>query len=106
MLAEAKKNGQPQAVAETNAAALSPLTEDGRTGLIQWNFDVDTVTDVEQSSRDAVTEAVDDARDAGLTAEVTGTGMQGIPEMGMTSELIGIAVALLVLVLTLSLIHI
>ncbi|WP_434965822.1 MMPL family transporter [Janibacter indicus] len=100
MLAEAKKNGQPQAVAETNAAALSPLTEDGRTGLIQWNFDVDTVTDVEQSSRDAVTEAVDDARDAGLTAEVTGTGMQGIPEMGMTSELIGIAVALLVLVLT------
>ena len=100
MLAEAKKNGQPQAVAETNAAALSPLTEDGRTGLIQWNFDVDTVTDVEQSSRDAVTEAVDDARDAGLTAEVTGTGMQGIPEMGKTSELIGIAVALLVLVLT------
>ncbi|SMC38451.1 MMPL family transporter [Janibacter indicus] len=100
MLAEAKKNGQPQAVAETNAAALSPLTEDGRTGLIQWNFDVDTVTDVEQSSRDAVTEAVDDARDAGLTAEVTGTGMQGTPEMGMTSELIGIAVALLVLVLT------
>lgn len=100
MLAEAKKNGQPQAVAETNAAALSPLTEDGRTGLIQWTFDVDTVTDVEQSSRDAVTEAVDDARDAGLTAEVTGTGMQGIPEMGMTSELIGIAVALLVLVLT------
>ncbi|QOK22530.1 MMPL family transporter [Janibacter indicus] len=100
MLAEAKKNGQPQAVAETNAAALSPLTEDGRTGLIQWNFDVDTVTDVEQSSRDAVTEAVDDARDAGLTAEVTGTGMQGSPEMGMTSELIGIAVALLVLVLT------
>ena len=100
MLAEAKKNGQPQAVAETNAAALSPLTEDGRTGLIQWNFDVDTVTDVEQSSRDAVTEAVDDARDAGLTAEVTGTGMQGTPEMGKTSELIGIAVALLVLVLT------
>lgn len=100
MLAEAKKNGQPQAVAETNAAALSPLTEDGRTGLIQWNFDVDTVTDVEQSSRDAVTEAVDDARDAGLTAEVTGTGMQGNPEMGKTSELIGIAVALLVLVLT------
>ncbi|MHA7126143.1 MMPL family transporter [Janibacter indicus] len=100
MLAEAKKNGQPQAVAEANTAALSPLTEDGRTGLVQWNFDVDTVTDVEQSSRDAVTEAVDDARDAGLTAEVTGTGMQGIPEMGMTSELIGIAVALLVLVLT------
>ena len=100
MLAEAKKNGQPQAVAETNAAALSPLTEDGRTGLIQWNFDVDTVSDVEQSSRDAVTEAVDDARDAGLAAEVTGTGMQGNPEMGKTSELIGIAVALLVLVLT------
>ncbi|MDN5716966.1 MAG: MMPL family transporter [Janibacter sp.] len=96
----AQQNGQPTAVAEANAAAVSPLTEDGRTGLIQWTFDVDTVTDVEQGSRDAVTAAVDDARDAGLTVEATGSGMQGMPEMGMTSELIGVAIALLVLVLT------
>ncbi|WP_068266043.1 MMPL family transporter [Janibacter limosus] len=99
-LDNAKKNGQPTAVAEANAAAVSPLTEDGRTGLIQWTFDVDTVTDVEQGSRDAVTAAVDDARDAGLTVEATGSGMQGMPEMGITSELIGVAIALLVLVLT------
>mgnify|MGYP002651759126 CR=1 FL=1 len=99
-LDQAKESGQPTEVARANAAAVSPLTEDGRTGLIQWTFDVETVTDVEQTSRDAVTEAVDDARDAGLTVEATGTGMQGMPEMGMTSELIGIAVALVVLVLT------
>jgi RND superfamily putative drug exporter len=100
LLQQAEKSGQPEAVAQANAAAVSPLTEDGRTGLIQWTFDVDTVTDVEQSTRDDVTAAVDHARDSGLTVEVTGTGMQGMPEMGMTSELIGIAVALLVLVLT------
>ncbi|GAA8845210.1 MMPL family transporter [Helicobacter pylori] len=100
LLQQAEKSGQPEAVARANAAAVSPLTEDGRTGLIQWTFDVDTVTDVEQSTRDDVTAAVDHARDSGLTVEVTGTGMQGMPEMGMTSELIGIAVALLVLVLT------
>lgn len=99
-LDNAKKNGQPVAVAQANAAAISPLTKDGRTGLVQWTFDVETVTDVEQTTRDAVTAAVDDANAAGLTAEVTGSGMQGMPEMGMTSELIGVAIALLVLVLT------
>lgn len=99
-LDEATKSGQPEAVAKANAAAVSPLTPDGRTGLVQWTFDVETITDVEPSTRDAIHAAVDQANDAGLTAEVTGTGMQGMPEMGLTSELIGVAVALLVLVLT------
>ncbi|WP_068424200.1 MMPL family transporter [Janibacter terrae] len=99
-LDNAAKNGQPEAVARADAQAVSPLTEDGRTGLVQWTFDVEAVTDVEQESRDAVHTAVDDARDSGLTVEATGTGMQGMPEMGMTSELIGVAVALVVLVLT------
>lgn len=99
-LEQAKSNGQPEAVAKANAAAVSPLTEDGRTGLVQWTFDVDTVTDVEPATRDAVHEAVDAADTDDLTVEVTGTGMQGMPEMGMTSELIGVAVALVVLVLT------
>lgn len=99
-LDNATKNGQPAAVARANAAAVSPLTADGRTGLIQWTFDVPTITDVEQPTRDAVITAVDDARDSGLTVEVSGSGMQGMPEMGMTSELIGVAIALLVLVLT------
>ncbi|WP_277453084.1 MMPL family transporter [Janibacter sp. DB-40] len=99
-LASAQENGTPKEVAEANAAVVSPLSEDGRAGLIQWTFDADSVTDVEPATKDAVHAAVEDARDAGLEAAATGSGMQGMPEMGVTSELIGIGVALLVLVLT------
>lgn len=86
--------------AEANAAALSPLSADGRIGTITWSFDVPTVTDVEPATQDAVLAAVDAARESGLTAEVNGAGMQSFAPPGGTSELIGIAIAALVLVLT------
>lgn len=97
---QAKKADMPESVAKENAAAVSPLSEDGRAGLIQWTFDADGLTDVDPASQEAVHDAVERAERSGLTAEATGNGMQGMPEMGATSELIGIAVALLVLVLT------
>ena len=97
---QAKKNGMPAAVAKENAAAVSPLSEDGNAGLIQWTFDADSLTDVEPSSQEEVTNAVERAERSGLTAEASGPGMQGMPEMGVTSELIGIGIALLVLILT------
>ncbi|MBD8868051.1 MMPL family transporter [Nocardioides donggukensis] len=92
--------GTPRAQAEADAAALLPLSDDGRIGTITWAFDVDTVADVEPEARDAVLDALEGARDAGLTAEVNGAGMTVMEPPGGTSELIGIAVALLVLVLT------
>src|SRR5699024_5200393 len=96
----AQAQGMPDPVATDHAAAASPLSDDGRIGLIQWTFDADSITDVEPATQDAVHDVVDDARDSGLKVEVTGSGMQGMPDMGVTSELIGVAVALLVLVLT------
>lgn len=100
VLKAAEENGMPEAVAKENADALSPLSEDGRAGLIQWTFDADSLADVEPSSQEDVRNAVERAERSGLTAEASGPGMQGMPEMGATSELIGIAVALLVLVMT------
>ena len=97
---QAKKNGMPAAVAKENAAAVSPLSQDGSAGLIQLTFDADSLTDVEPSSQEEVTNAVERAERSGLTAEASGPGMQGMPEMGVTSELIGIGIALLVLILT------
>lgn len=76
------------------------LAADDRVGAVSFTFDVDTVTDVDIESQDAVTAIVEDARDSGLVVEVNGPGMQGMPHIGLTSELIGITVALLVLVLT------
>jgi putative drug exporter of the RND superfamily len=96
----AKDAGSPVETARDNAAALSPLSEDGRVGLIQWEFDVDSVADVEPATIEALMEVMDDASGDGLTVEANGSGTTGMPEIGGTSELIGIAVALLVLILT------
>ncbi|WP_110207582.1 MMPL family transporter [Nocardioides daejeonensis] len=79
---------------------LLSLTEDGRTGVITFSYDVDTVMDVKPASQDAVKDAMEKARDAGLTVEANGSGMSSMEAPGGTSELIGIGLALLVLVLT------
>ena len=100
MVAAAQEQGQPVEQAEANAAALSPLSADGRTGTMTWTFDVDSVTDVEPATQDAVLAALDTAHEAGLTAEVNGAGMQSFTPPGGVSELVGIAIAALVLVLT------
>jgi RND superfamily putative drug exporter len=92
--------GQPRGVAEANAAALSPLSPDERVGTITWNFAVDKPTDVQKATQDDVNAAIADARETGLTVEVNGSGMQSFELPGGSSELIGIAVAALVLVLT------
>jgi RND superfamily putative drug exporter len=55
---------------------------------------------VEVATQDAVKDALAEARDAGLFAEANGSGMGSMEEPGGTSELIGIGVALVVLVLT------
>lgn len=100
MLKAAAEQGTPAAQAEANAAALSPLGADGRIGTMSWTFDVKTVTDVEPATQDKVLAALDTARDQGLTVEVNGAGMQSFAPPGGTSELIGIAIAALVLILT------
>lgn len=92
-----------QAAAEANAAAVSPLSPDGRVGTIDFAFDVDTVTDVEPETKEQVLDLVEDARGEGLQVEVTGSGMAAGPggeEGGVSVELIGIAIALVVLAFT------
>ena len=86
--------------ARDNAAALSPLSDDGRVGLIQWEFDVDSVADVEPATIEALMAAMDDASGDALTVEANGSGTTAIMEIGGTSELIGVGVALIVLLLT------
>jgi RND superfamily putative drug exporter len=94
------KAGAPRDVAEANATALSPLSADQRVGTVSWSFGVESPTDVKKSTQDAVLHAMAQARDSGPTVEVNGSGMQSLELPGGSSELIGIAVAALVLVLT------
>src|SRR4051794_29869729 len=100
VVAGAEKAGTPKATALANARTLLPLSQDGRVGTITWTFDVKSVADVEPATQTKVLDALDTARDHGLTAEVNGSGMQSMPETGGKSELIGVGIALLVLIIT------
>ncbi|MGW5334117.1 MMPL family transporter [Streptomyces bauhiniae] len=55
--------------------------------------------ELEDSSRDALNEGAGHARDAGLTVEIGGDALNTAPETG-SSEIIGIAIAAVVLVIT------
>lgn len=70
--------GAPVEAADADAAAISPLSEDGRIGVMSFAFDVKTITDVEPATQEAVLDAMDIARDAGLQAEVNGQGMTSL----------------------------
>ncbi|WP_447644054.1 MMPL family transporter [Nocardioides zeae] len=82
-----------------DVANLAPVDPSGRVGLITFDFDVDEPTDIKPESQDAILDVLDDARGDGLEVEANGPGLQ-VMEISGTSELIGIAVALVVLVLT------
>ncbi len=94
------ESGQDPQAAFEDAAALAPLSEDGRVGTITFELDVETPADIEPATQDAVKDLLAEARDAGLTAEANGSGMTAFAPPGAASEAIGIGVALMVLVLT------
>lgn len=82
------------------AAAFAPVSEDGRVGVITFDFDVEAVTDVTPATQDAVYEAMDTAAESGLQVAANGQGMGDFAPPGGAAELIGIGLALLVLILT------
>ncbi len=92
--------GTPRPAAVANAETLATLSPDGRTGTMGFVFDVPSVADIDPASQEAVKDALAEARDAGLSAEANGQGMSSFEPPGGASELVGIAVALGVLVLT------
>jgi RND superfamily putative drug exporter len=100
ILDAAKKNGTSTQQAEADAQALSPLSDDGRTGIITFNYDVETPTDVKPASQDALVDIMEQASESGLTIEANGPGMGDLAPPGGASELLGIGIALIVLILT------
>ncbi len=87
--------------ARENAAALSPLAEDGRIGVLSFEWDVDSPADLKTASVDELKELLADTTDeTGLVAAANGPGMAVMEPPGGTAELIGLGIALIVLVLT------
>lgn len=97
----AVKNGTPKAVAEQNAKALLPLSQDGRVGTMTFDLDVPSVPDVKPATQEKLIQVLQKhAKTSGMQIEVNGQGMQQMPETGGSAELIGIAVAAVVLIIT------
>ncbi|WP_055690685.1 MMPL family transporter [Streptomyces prasinus] len=74
------------------------VSEDGTVAYASVSYRVSGM-ELEESSRDSLEDAAEGARDAGLTVEIGGDALQTVPETGAT-EVIGIGVAAVVLVIT------
>ncbi|POX57052.1 hypothetical protein C3489_02040 [Streptomyces sp. Ru71] len=74
------------------------VSKDGTIAYASVKYKVSGM-ELEDSSRDALKETAQHARDAGLTVEIGGDALSATPETGST-EVIGIAIAAVVLVIT------
>ncbi|EGT5787519.1 MMPL family transporter [Corynebacterium striatum] len=92
--------GMPQEQIDSDLAALSPLSEDKRTGTISINFDAASVTEIPAEEMTAVTDVLKKYDDGDLTVKYGGNAFNGATEMNMVSEVIGLIVAAIVLLIT------
>ena len=91
--------GIPQEQIDADLKAISPLSEDKRTGTIDITFDAEKAADVTSEQRNAITTII--SNDSGnLTTAYSGNAFQDSESLGMQSELIGITVAAVVLIIT------
>ncbi|MCR5978693.1 MMPL family transporter [Gordonia jinghuaiqii] len=85
--------------AAADAQAISPINSEATVAQLGASFDVEASSDITETTREQMGKVADDARAAGLTVEMKGTATQQF-ELGITSELIGIGVGALILILT------
>ncbi|WPB95591.1 MMPL family transporter [Streptomyces malaysiensis] len=79
--------------------APESVSKDATTAFATVTYTVSS-DDLSEATSAALMDAVEDGRAAGLTVEVGGSAVDGGPELGGVTELIGIAVAALVLFIT------
>ncbi|MFG2532599.1 MMPL family transporter [Streptomyces sp. NPDC048516] len=94
----ALQSGSSQVDRVTDPYTARALSEDGRTAYAQVSYKV-TGFELTDASKDALEDAAKDGRNAGLTVETGGNALQAMPETGAT-EVIGIAISAVVLVIT------
>ncbi|WP_312978014.1 MMPL family transporter [Corynebacterium sp.] len=99
-LTEAKaQQGLPEEQIQADIQALSPVSENGRTGTFTVAFDADSAMDIAPEDTEAVTEVLDDAATDNLEVSYNGNAFQ-MAEIGGAAELVGIIIAALVLIIT------
>ncbi|MEU6366181.1 MMPL family transporter [Streptomyces sp. NPDC046931] len=87
-----------EVVSVADPFAAHAVSKDGSVAYAQVKYKVSGM-ELKDASKDALKEAAQSARGSGLTVEVGGDALSAVPETGST-EIIGIAVAAVVLVIT------
>ncbi|WP_425247322.1 MMPL family transporter [Streptomyces sp. NEAU-NA10] len=90
---------EPRVAGAANPFTAGAVSKDGSTAYVTVNYRVkaDDLTDTDKA---ALEKAIDEARASGLTVEVGGTALATQPAAGGSSEVIGIALAAVVLLIT------
>lgn len=93
-------DGSAQVASVTDPFEDEAVSEDGTIAYSTITY-TERAVDLAASTKSALEDAADRARDAGLTVEIGGSALEEEVSPGGTTELVGIAVAAVVLVLTL-----
>ncbi|MCG7268310.1 MMPL family transporter [Corynebacterium sp. ACRQJ] len=94
------KQGMPEATAKSDAENLRMYSADGRYGTMTFSYDVPLPADVTDEDRQAVYDAIQISRDAGMDVEVGGPGFGDPIAVEPISEIAGVVVALIILFFT------
>ncbi|MEU0948041.1 MMPL family transporter [Streptomyces canus] len=89
-----------QVASTTDPYTTGAVSEDGTIAYSTITYTADAV-DLTASTKSALEDAANRARDAGLTVEIGGSALDAEEELGGTTEIVGVAVAAVVLVLAL-----
>ncbi|MFL5996747.1 MAG: MMPL family transporter [Streptomyces sp.] len=89
-----------EVVSVTDPFTTNAVSKDGTVAYLSVKYDAPAVG-LKDATRDALETAGDDARATGLTVDVGGDALQAQPDAGGVGEAIGLAIAAVVLVITL-----
>ena len=101
MVPEMEAQGMPPEKIAADVATISPLSRDETTGIVSVRFDEPSMMDVPADDIATVTDILDRYNEGDLTVMYNGNTFGATSgEINMTSEIIGLGVAALVLIIT------
>ncbi|MFF7073354.1 MMPL family transporter [Streptomyces pseudovenezuelae] len=89
-----------EVVSVTDPFTTHAVSKDGTVAYTSVRYDAPGM-ELKDATGDALEKAADDARDTGLTVDIGGDVLQAEPEAGAIGEAVGLAIAAIVLVMTL-----
>ncbi|MDO5670868.1 MAG: MMPL family transporter [Corynebacterium sp.] len=101
MVPEMQAQGMPEEKIAADVATVSPLSQDETVGIVTVRFDKPSMMDIPASDIETVTDILDRYNEGDLTVMYNGNTFGAASgEINMTSEIIGLGVAALVLIIT------